>query len=65
MRLKGGALLDPETRVGNCCGEGCGQHALLFKVPDIYRYRCGDCFERETGHRHHLDPRGASIIVRI
>ena len=28
----------------------------LFKVPGIYRYRCSECFEQETGYRHHLSP---------
>ena len=46
---------EPETRVGHCCGAGCQQLALLFKVPGIFRYRCATCFEKETGRRHHLD----------
>jgi len=46
---------EPETRVGICWG--CQSDALaLFKVPSIYRYRCAECFERETGYRHHLSP---------
>ena len=47
--------LEPETRVGNCCG--CRRDPVaLFKVPGIFRYRCEDCFEREMGYRHHLSP---------
>ena len=46
--------LEPETRVGYCCGDGCGNYALLFKVPGIFRYRCSECFQRETGYRHHM-----------
>lgn len=46
-------LSEPETRVGNCCG--CNHFPMpLFKVPGIYRYRCAECFERETGFRHHM-----------
>jgi hypothetical protein len=46
---------DPETRVGICCG--CHQDSmLLYKVPNIYRYRCDECFEKETGFRHPLSP---------
>jgi hypothetical protein len=50
MKLKKGAP-EPETRVGNCCG--CNEFALLFKVPNLYRYRCDTCFQKETGYRHH------------
>jgi hypothetical protein len=45
-------VAEPETRVGNCCG--CNTYALLFKMQGIFRYRCASCFEKETGHRHHL-----------
>ena len=46
---------EPETRVGICWG--CQSDTMaLFKVPNISRYRCADCFERETGDRHHLSP---------
>lgn len=49
------ALAEPETRVGNCCG--CNTDPVtLYKVPNIYRYRCAECFESETGFRHHLMP---------
>lgn len=62
MRLKR-AEPEPETRVGNCCG--CNTQALLFKVKDIYRYRCSKCFQSETGYQHHLDdtPRSRVIII--
>lgn len=46
---------EPETRVGHCCGCG-GDPLTLFRVPGPYRYRCADCFEAETGYRHHLTP---------
>jgi len=53
-RLRRGET-EPETRVGNCCG--CGEHPVtLFKITGVYRYRCDTCYERETGHRHHLAP---------
>jgi hypothetical protein len=46
---------EPETRVGNCCG--CNTDPMvLFKIQGIYRYRCAECFEVETGYRHHLSP---------
>lgn len=55
--------LEPETRVGNCCG--CQRDPVtLFKVPDIFRYRCDTCFEQETGFRHYLaPPRQPPLIV--
>jgi hypothetical protein len=53
------SLAEPETRVGNCCG--CNIYPMaLFKVPGIYRYRCAECFEKETGYRHHLAPAAPS-----
>lgn len=53
-RLERG-VTEPETRVGNCCG--CNQHPVpLFKVQGMFRYRCAECFERETGYRHYLSP---------
>lgn len=46
----------PETRVGICCG--CRQDSMpLFKMPQLLRWRCAECFEREAGYRHHLSPR--------
>jgi hypothetical protein len=62
MRLKR-AETEPETRVGNCCG--CNRDPVpLFKVQGIFRYRCADCFERETGYRHHLSPpKAPSLLV--
>jgi len=57
--------IEPETRVGNCCG--CSSYPeQLYKIQGIYRYRCATCFEMETGRRHHLDLRPAvqeSLIV--
>lgn len=54
---------EPETRVGICCG--CHQDPMaLFKIPGIFRYRCADCFEKETGYRHHLSPpKPQSVLV--
>lgn len=54
---------EPETRTGNCCG--CNRHPLqLFKVANIFRYRCEECFEKETGYRHHLMPaKPRSVLV--
>jgi hypothetical protein len=58
-RLKRG-VPEPETRVGNCCG--CNRYPLpLFKIQGLYRYRCDECFEKETGHRHYLSP--AKVVV--
>lgn len=56
-------LPEPETRVGNCCG--CNSLALLFKMQGIYRYRCSQCYQTETGQRHHLDdsPRTSVIVI--
>lgn len=54
MRMKR-LIAEPETRKGNC--GGCNQCPLtLYKIQGIYRYRCADCYEKETGHRHHLSP---------
>ena len=48
-----GPQREPESLVGNCCG--CNRFPrLVFKVPDVDRYRCGECFERELGYKHHL-----------
>lgn len=58
------ALPAPETLVGHCCG--C--HAFpvaLFKVPTLYRYRCADCFKRETGHAHHLAPDDVRLALAL
>jgi hypothetical protein len=53
---------EPETRVGNCCG--CHQDPMaLYKIPGIYRYRCAECFQTETGYCHHLAPVRPSRIV--
>lgn len=46
---------EPETRVGNCAG-CCIYPVTLFKVPNIFRYRCADCFVFETGQHHRLAP---------
>jgi hypothetical protein len=51
--------LEPETRVGICCGAECNQRrtinaVLLFKIQGMFRYRCATCFLSETGYRHHL-----------
>lgn len=56
-------IAEPETRVDNCCGDGCNTQALLFKIQGIYRY--GPCYQKETGHRHHLDdsPLRTSVII--
>lgn len=60
-RVKRG-VPEPETRIGNCCG--CGGYPLpLFKIQGIYRYRCADCFEAETGYRHHLSPPAGRILL--
>lgn len=53
---------DPETRVGHCCG--CGTDGPLFKIPALFRYRCGECYEKEMGHPHRLDPRPLSYRTR-
>jgi len=50
------AETEPETRIGHCCGCRSPNDLLLYKVQGISRYRCDECFERETGHRHHLSP---------
>lgn len=53
---------EPETRIGNCCG--CGVYPMpVFKVQGIYRYRCAECFEAETGYRHHLSPAAPRIVL--
>lgn len=45
---------EPITRIGNCCG--CKTYpTLLFKVPGVFRYRCGGCYAKEVGSRHWLD----------
>jgi len=57
-------LSEPETRVGHCCG--CHQCPIpLFKVQGVYRYRCADCFERETGFRHYLSPSRTVIALEM
>lgn len=53
--------LDPETRVGICCGVECRKsptwdYVTLYKVAGVYRYRCADCYEKEVGWRHRLAP---------
>lgn len=41
---------EPLTRVGICCG--CNKDGMaLYKVPELYRYRCAECYQRETGSR--------------
>lgn len=61
-RVARGTGIEPESRMGYCCGtpgvgtERCGRYEALFKIPRIFRYRCADCFQRETGYRHHLSP---------
>ena len=49
---------EPRTRVGICCGQRCvkkynalGHHpdVALYRVWPHYRYRCRDCYKRETG----------------
>lgn len=46
----------PLTTVGYCCG--CRQlDLLIFKLEGVFRYRCGECYEREVGRRHDLDRR--------
>jgi hypothetical protein len=53
---------EPETRVGICCG--CQRSSMpLYKVPGIFRYRCAECFLRETGYQHHMAPRIAPSQV--
>ena len=43
----------PYQRVGLCWGERCKtkphRNVPLYRVGDIFRYRCRDCFKRETG----------------
>ena len=48
---------EPRTRMGICCGEYCkrfasrrGKDVLLHRVHDLDRYRCRECFRRETGY---------------
>lgn len=49
--------------VGNC--SGCNQHAtLLFKIPNAFRYQCAECFQKELGYRHYLDPRPYDDTVK-
>ena len=40
---------EPQTRIGICCGEDCGAYGLLFKIVGICRYRCSECYRKETG----------------
>lgn len=49
-------LEEPPTRVGICCGEGCQEYSLLFKITGLYRYRCAECYTKETGHRPPNEP---------
>lgn len=59
-KLRRGADTEPETRVGICCGEhhlGNRDGLALFKVAGLFRYRCAECFTRETGAPHHMAPR--------
>lgn len=43
-------ILDsPAMRAGHCCGCQLNQTVLLFKLPEIYRYRCALCYKKETG----------------
>src|SRR6266705_2177863 len=47
--------IEPETRVGICCG--CQEGNMpLYKVTGLSRYRCAECYEVETGYRHYLSP---------
>ena len=40
----------PWTRAGHCCG--CGKDcAVLYRVLDLYRYRCAECYAKELGLR--------------
>ena len=53
------APTEPETRVGNCAA--CNRFPVaLFKLQGIFRYRCDECYQHETGHRHYLAP---SMII--
>jgi hypothetical protein len=53
---------EPEIRVGICCG--CQQDSMqLYKVPNVFRYRCALCFLKETGYQHHLAPRIAPPLI--
>lgn len=56
--------IHPEVRTGNCCGELCrpGRFDTLYKVPNIYRYRCALCWEHEVGSWHHAAPQKAVIL---
>lgn len=49
-------LEEPPTRIGICCGEGCGEYSLLFKITGLYRYRCAECYTKEVGHRPPNEP---------
>lgn len=55
---------EPEIRSGICCGEGCGEFDVLYKVPGIYRYRCDRCFKAEQGYRHPLASPLTEAILR-
>jgi len=52
---------EPTTRQGICCGAKCldefplSPPQQLYKVFDIFRWRCSRCYEAEVGHRHWED----------
>jgi hypothetical protein len=57
---------EPETRVGHCCGckpDEALSDKPLYKIPGLFRYRCADCFEKETGYRHPGSPLKSNIIL--
>lgn len=55
MRSLRRGLPEPEVRVGHCCG--CHAYPIvLYKLQGIYRYRCAECYESETGFWPHLAP---------
>lgn len=65
MRMKR-EVREPETRVGLCCGCEPDDALIdkpLYKIPGLSRYRCADCFEKETGHRHPGSPPKSIIIL--
>jgi hypothetical protein len=41
----------PYTRVGLCCGCHRLEDLPLYRVGNLYRYRCLECFIKETGHK--------------
>lgn len=39
----------PYMRHGHCCGCHVIEDQVLYRVGDLYRYRCRECYFKEVG----------------